>query len=144
MYLVSIDPVNLIAGHSFMSLYLRFGRRISPEGMSHDDATSPRDLSQEKSELNELNRKNEDLKINSNSTKSSSNKRTKKLSQPETGQTESSLESPQLQQKSTSPLVKDSRGLPLSQTDPGTYIVYSNYNNHVHTCTVYFIIMRVF
>lgn len=100
----------------------RYGPRISPEGMSHEEATSPRnvsrDVTKEPSELVEdLNRKNQEMtevsepvvvsdepKMETRTAIVYSDAKKKALanklgfSQPETGQSET-LESPQLLQK---------------------------------------------
>ena len=116
------------------STHPRFGRRISPEGMSHDDATSPRDLGDvtketAAEEVKGLNRKNEELsettlikEVGVASTTGATT-RTKKQSQPETGQTESPMLSQKQGQSSPLPVggnpppavADDNRGLSQSE-----------------------------
>ncbi len=84
----------------------RYGRRISPEGMSHDESTaSTHDLKNPSNEFSDdLNRKNEEMTEKSDSERNAKKvdtKTVKKLSLPETGQSES-LESPLLTQKQAS------------------------------------------
>ncbi len=108
--LVSPPPgsdFKLIANNETKDSHPRYGRRISPEGMSHEEATSPHDITNSANETSEnLNRKNKeksDPELIENTVKVidanvANSKASKKLSLPETGQSES-LESPLLTQK---------------------------------------------
>lgn len=107
--LVSPPPgteFKLITNNETKDSHPRYGRRISPEGMSHEEATSPHDITTSTKETSEdLNRKNKEKsdselieKTVQDDTKMSNSKASKKLSLPETGQSES-LESPLLAQK---------------------------------------------